>query len=356
MTKVSELLSNNIEEVKKLKAEGMTHLEVAQYYTSDALPVSAIQVGDFCRKNKIASLGMHVFTGDRNPSKRPEVRNKISDAVSKLWSDGIYDDRVNGMLGKCGELHPSYGKEFPKGVDNPSFKGGKYRYRDKYLFYHSGDIVCERCGISLSNQKWDVHHIDENHSNNAVTNLMGLCVPCHQKFHMSHYKQPYVSVSRRFLIEASHYLPEYEGKCFFTHGHRYEVLITVKRRIDPDTGMVLDFHKFKDIVEEHMNSIFDHAFLNDYLLNPTSERFAVLLWATLSPHLKGIDTITINESRDTILTIDKESYRDLVDSLQIENEWLLSSQNDNAVTDSERLSVSVQETENNIATFSRKDD
>ena len=314
MTKQDKFLLDNIDEVRELKEkQGLTHMEVAQYFTTPELDITALQVGNFCRKNRIISLGARISNkGDRNPSRRPEVRNKISDSVAKLWSDGIYDDRINGMLGK-------------KGLRNPNFSFASYskrRYDEKYKFY-LGDrpFVCERCGKSLDNCKWNIHHIDENHNNSLLTNLQALCITCHQKFHYSVHKRPYISVSRLFLLECSHFLPEYPGKCFWTHGHRYEVEIEVTRRIDPDTGMVLDFHDFKDIVEEHLVYNFDHAMLNDFIINPTSERFILLIWKTLSPYLKGITKITLHESRDTKLSLTYKEVLELVNNGDLESEW-----------------------------------
>lgn len=314
----TNILEENIEEVRKLKAEGKTHLEVAQYFSTDDLSISAVTVGNFCRKHRIISLGTR-FTnlGERNPSKRPEVRNKISNTVTTLWSDGIYDNRVDGMLGKVGVLNPRF-----------TFSAySKNHYREKYLAYVEDNLVCERCGKPLNNCKWDVHHIDEDHNNHLLTNLQALCVPCHGKFHLTefnkNYKQSYVIVSRKFLLECAHFLPEYEGKCFWTHGHRYEVDIEVRRRIDPDTGMVLDFHQFKDIVHKYLETPLDHSLLNDFLINPTSERFIILIWKILSPHLKGLYSIKLHESRDTAITINYEYMMELANNGVIEYEWLL---------------------------------
>lgn len=331
MTDAYKVLLDNIVEVKRLKEEdGLTHLEVAQRFSSDEIPITALQVGNFCRENRIISLGTRIANkGDRNPCRRPEVRNKISNTISQLWSDGIYDERVNGMLDKRGMLNPRFNiRTF-----------SKWKYKDKYHFYNKDKpLVCERCGKPLENIKYDIHHIDEDHDNYLTTNLQMLCVPCHQKFHLRKYKQPFITISRKFLLEASHFLPEYEGKCFWLHGHRYEVEISVKRRIDPETGMVLDFHKFKDIVEEHLVYNFDHAMLNDFLINPTSERFLVLMWKVLSPHLKGMCQIQLHESRDTVLTITDKYILDLVNTGQLEAEWL-SQYNENDVNEYNKTEV-----------------
>ena len=75
---------------------------------------------------------------------------------------------------------------------------------------------------------------------------------------------------RRF--SAAHYLPEYKGKCANLHGHTWKVEVWINGVIDHKTGMVVDFKGIKDIIDE-----FDHAYLNDILLNPTAENIAVMI-------------------------------------------------------------------------------
>ena len=41
--------------------------------------------------------------------------------------------------------------------------------------------ICEMCGET--NCRLDTHHVDRDHSNNTVENLMVLCVKCHAKLH-----------------------------------------------------------------------------------------------------------------------------------------------------------------------------
>ncbi|TXH41972.1 MAG: HNH endonuclease [Desulfurellales bacterium] len=43
---------------------------------------------------------------------------------------------------------------------------------------------CERCGfLAKDPRQLDVHHIDGNHSNDCVDNLMTLCANCHRLEH-----------------------------------------------------------------------------------------------------------------------------------------------------------------------------
>ncbi len=42
---------------------------------------------------------------------------------------------------------------------------------------------CEKCGSFLPYEKLYIHHIDHNEGNNNSTNLMVVCMPCHQGIH-----------------------------------------------------------------------------------------------------------------------------------------------------------------------------
>lgn len=96
-----------------------------------------------------------------NPSKRENVRKKISLNHANVSGEN------NPMYGRKGRLAPSY-----KDGRN-SFKGEIY---SKILQAHGVKKECKICG---SIDKIHVHHIDGNHENNEITNLVYLCCKCH---------------------------------------------------------------------------------------------------------------------------------------------------------------------------------
>jgi hypothetical protein len=49
-------------------------------------------------------------------------------------------------------------------------------------------MKCERCGYNEYAMCIDVHHIDENHSNNDPSNLIQLCAICHRLLHNNMWK------------------------------------------------------------------------------------------------------------------------------------------------------------------------
>jgi len=72
------------------------------------------------------------------------------------------------------------------------------------------------------------------------------------------------------------------------HGHNYAIEVSVKGRIDPETGMVIDLKRLKDIMRERVVDRVDHTNLNedvDFLRDviPTAENLARCFWQQLAP-------------------------------------------------------------------------
>lgn len=72
------------------------------------------------------------------------------------------------------------------------------------------------------------------------------------------------------------------------HGHNYALVVSVKGRVDPETGMVIDLKKLKDIVRDRVLDRVDHQNLNedvDFLQGviPTAENLARAFWHELAP-------------------------------------------------------------------------
>lgn len=72
------------------------------------------------------------------------------------------------------------------------------------------------------------------------------------------------------------------------HGHNYALEVSVKGRIDPETGMVIDLKRLKDIMRERVIDRVDHTNLNedvDFLRGtiPTAENLARCFWQQLAP-------------------------------------------------------------------------
>ena len=80
------------------------------------------------------------------------------------------------------------------------------------------------------------------------------------------------------------------GKCDNPrgHGHNYVIHVSVKGKIDPETGMVIDLKVLKDVVRRRIIDRVDHTNLNedvDFLQGvvPTAENLARAFWQQLAP-------------------------------------------------------------------------
>jgi 6-pyruvoyltetrahydropterin/6-carboxytetrahydropterin synthase len=107
-------------------------------------------------------------------------------------------------------------------------------------------------------------------------------------------------VTARLTFSAAHRLhnPNYDAdwnrrtydKCDNPrgHGHNYAIQVSVKGTIDPETGMVIDLKRLKDIVRRRIIDRVDHTNLNedvDFLRDviPTAENLARSFWQQLAP-------------------------------------------------------------------------
>src|SRR5579862_6921907 len=75
-----------------------------------------------------------------------------------------------------------------------------------------------------------------------------------------------------------------------SHGHNYVVEVAIQGEPDPVTGMILDLKRLKDVIEEHVLSVYDHRLLNREVpgfekLVPTVENIAIDIWRRMEPNI-----------------------------------------------------------------------
>jgi 6-pyruvoyltetrahydropterin/6-carboxytetrahydropterin synthase len=82
------------------------------------------------------------------------------------------------------------------------------------------------------------------------------------------------------------------GKCanHNWHGHNYELIVTIKGEIDPDTGFLMDAKELSRILQEEVCEKIDHRNLNmdvDFMkgILPSTENLAIGIWKLIVPHL-----------------------------------------------------------------------
>lgn len=82
------------------------------------------------------------------------------------------------------------------------------------------------------------------------------------------------------------------GKCANAnwHGHNYELIVTVKGEVDPDTGFLMDAKKLSSLLNTFVCDVLDHRNLNldvPFMKGrlTSTENLAMAIWEQLSPHL-----------------------------------------------------------------------
>ena len=82
------------------------------------------------------------------------------------------------------------------------------------------------------------------------------------------------------------------GKCANSnwHGHNYELLVTIKGEVHPDTGFLFDVKQLSQLIHTHVIDTLDHKNLNldvPFLAGKmcSTENLAIAIWNQLSPSL-----------------------------------------------------------------------
>jgi 6-pyruvoyltetrahydropterin/6-carboxytetrahydropterin synthase len=113
-----------------------------------------------------------------------------------------------------------------------------------------------------------------------------------------------IYITRKASFNAAHKLsrPDWSddknravyGKCANPnwHGHNYELYVTVKGEVNPDTGFLVDLKWLKDITNIHVVDKIDHMNMNldvDFMAGKlaSTENLAIAVWDILLPHIEG---------------------------------------------------------------------
>lgn len=82
-----------------------------------------------------------------------------------------------------------------------------------------------------------------------------------------------IRITKQFTFEMAHALVDYDGLCKNIHGHSYHFDVTVKGIPIEDTsssknGMLIDFMDLKNLVNQEIINLFDHALVISDKSNP----------------------------------------------------------------------------------------
>lgn len=131
-------------------------------------------------------------------------------------------------------------------------------------------------------------------------------------------------LTRQIAFEASHYyrIPDHsdeENYAVFglpanpnSHGHNYVLEATVKGKVSPDNGMVINITNLDKLLQDQIVAYYDHKHLNMQHpvfaahphLQPTSENLAIQIWHEIAPHLRGALLHQIRLHEDSTLFAD----------------------------------------------------
>src|SRR5262245_56077209 len=75
-----------------------------------------------------------------------------------------------------------------------------------------------------------------------------------------------LSITRKLEFDAGHRIPNHESKCRNVHGHRYVLECTVtgpqvSQAGDSSESMIVDFGALKEIMNQYVVNVWDHAML-----------------------------------------------------------------------------------------------
>jgi len=104
---------------------------------------------------------------------------------------------------------------------------------------------------------------------------------------------PILRLTRVFNFDMAHVLLNYPGKCKNIHGHTYKLEVTVKgipcnEDNSPKKGMLIDFSDFKNLIQEEIISIWDHALMihqssDPVLLNALKNNYEKIIVVSFQP-------------------------------------------------------------------------
>lgn len=111
-----------------------------------------------------------------------------------------------------------------------------------------------------------------------------------------------IYITRRESFNAAHKLsrPDWSedentavfGKCANPnwHGHNYQLYVTVKGEVNPETGFLVDLKWLKKVINIHVIDKVDHRNLNldvDFMKSKlaSTENLAIAIWDILQPHV-----------------------------------------------------------------------
>lgn len=115
-----------------------------------------------------------------------------------------------------------------------------------------------------------------------------------------------IYITRRERFNAAHrlFLADYTdeqnlevfGKCSNPnwHGHNYELFVTIKGEVNPETGFLVNLKELSQIINQFVIDKLDHKNINlevDFMKGKlaSTENLAIAIWEQLSVHIQNLN-------------------------------------------------------------------
>lgn len=292
---------NILDQVKELMSNGHTYSSIAKVINK-----SKWHVMQLCRSNGIKSNAGDNYTQQEKDeltalSATDDInqKNKLINVIQHRWAKEAYIENVSKIV-SCASLDDLLQSEYVNLIT-------------------SGSNCCNRCGGSI--EHCYVNFVDGNPNNILLSNIEILCSDCHTQVN-SNSLTPYTTVTSTFRFDAAHYLPNHSKKCKFLHGHSYKLEVTVRRKVDVETGMVIDFGKLKSVVRAQVEEVLDHGYINNFVSMPTSENIIMWIWAQLSMDIKGLHKLRLYETENNYSELCESDVLNLVINNMMNNKLI----------------------------------
>jgi len=120
-----------------------------------------------------------------------------------------------------------------------------------------------------------------------------------------------IYITRRERFNAAHrlFLPNYSdeknlevfGKCSNPnwHGHNYDLYVTIKGEVNPDTGFLVNLKDLSKIINQFVIEKLDHKNINldvDFMKGKlaSTENLAIAIWEQLDKHIQQLNAQLYN--------------------------------------------------------------
>jgi len=154
--------------------------------------------------------------------------------------------------------------------------------------------------LNISNDTFVVRFASKNDCEKLKANTKEFLnkIPCfNDKFFIS---SPEATITKKLVFDSAHYITDHDAKCKNMHGGRYDIEISIKDRIDPLTGFVVDYSLIKAVVKNLIIDKFDHKTLNltcpELSWRSSTEFLSIVIWEILIPYLPNLERIKIYET------------------------------------------------------------